>query len=50
MPAVSIKRVGGGRLVLAINGKVEIDEPVSELAAIWETAIESRFSSSRATA
>jgi phosphoribosylformylglycinamidine synthase len=50
VPAVSIGRVGGERLTVAVSGKVEIDEAVSELAAIWDTAIESRFSSSRVLA
>jgi len=50
VPAVSIGRVGGDRLSIAVNGKVEIDEAVSDLATIWDTAIESRFSSSRAIA
>ena len=50
VPAVSIGRVGGDRLKVAVDGAVVIDEPVSALSKIWETAIESRFSSSRATA
>jgi phosphoribosylformylglycinamidine synthase len=50
VPASVIGRVGGDRLRLAISGQVVVDERCQELEHIWESAIESRFESSKAIA
>jgi len=50
VPASVIGRVGGNRLRVAVSGRLVVDEPCQELEQIWESAIESRFESSKAIA
>jgi len=50
VPASVIGRVGGDRFRLAVSGQVVIEERCRELEHIWESAIESRFESSKAIA
>jgi phosphoribosylformylglycinamidine synthase len=50
VPAAVIGRVGGDRIRLTVAGATVIDERAADLQQIWETAIESRFESSKAIA
>jgi phosphoribosylformylglycinamidine synthase len=38
VPLEVIGRVGGGRLVIAMEGRALIDEPVADLRELWTTA------------
>jgi len=50
VPAATIGRVGGDRIVMSIAGRGVLDEPLADLERIWSTAIESYFESKRAIA
>jgi hypothetical protein len=50
VPVAAIGRVGRGRIRIAIDGTVAIDEPVERVERIWAHAIGRYFESQRAIA
>jgi phosphoribosylformylglycinamidine synthase len=50
VPATPIGRVGGTRIRIAVDGRVQIDERLETAEREWSTAVDRRFARSRAIA